>query len=378
MLGKNHTIVTEFLLLGFQNLHNFKILLFTVFLVTYIMTISSNLLIIALVSTSHQLHSPMYFFLAHLSLSDILLITVIVPNMLRLIWGEGGTMSVAGCISQLHFFASSMATESLLLTVMSYDRYLAICHPLRYTTIMNFKLCLQLVIWSWLLGFIFTLFLILPISQLQFCGPNVIDHIFCDFAPLVKHSCSDTSFLEMEDFVLTFPVFLLPFVFIIATYVCIFLTILRIPSTTGRTKAFSTCSSHISVVGTYYGTLIIIYVIPSIEHSFTINKVLSLLYTVVTPFFNPLIYSLRNQEIGAALRRKFQYLTDFWHERRGSLEDLDLLQMTSEKVSGRGIFQQCPVPLSLHHQLPQPAHVCQPLKKLPLRVLCTPGSSSTD
>ncbi|MEE6505914.1 hypothetical protein FKM82_007380 [Ascaphus truei] len=289
MLGKNHTIVTEFLLLGFQNLHNFKILLFTVFLVTYIMTISNNLLIIALVSTSHQLHSPMYFFLAHLSLSDILLTTGFVPNMLRLIWGEGGTMSVAGCISQLHFYFCSGAAESLLLTVMSYDRYLAICHPLRYTTIMNFKLCLQLVIWSWLLGFIFTLFLILPISQLQFCGPNVIDHIFCDFAPLLKHSCSDTSFLEMEDFVLTFPVFLLPFV---------------IPSTTGRQKAFSTCSSHISVVGTYYGTLIMIYVIPSSEHSFTINKVLSLLYTVVTPFFNPLIYSLRNQEIGAALRRK--------------------------------------------------------------------------
>ncbi|XP_075434069.1 olfactory receptor 6B1-like [Ascaphus truei] len=317
MLGKNQTIVTEFLLLGFQNLHSFKILLFSLFLVIYIMTISSNLLIIALVSTSHQLHSPMYFFLAHLSLSDILLTTVFVPNMLRLIWGEGGTMSVAGCICQLHFFASSLATESLLLTVMSYDRYLAICHPLRYTTIMNFKLCLQLVIWAWLLGFIFVLLIILPISQLQFCGPNVIDHIFCDFAPLLKHSCSDSSFLEIEDFVLSIALAPLPFVFIIVTYICIFLTILRIPSTTGRQKAFSTCSSHISVVCTYYGSLIIIYVVPSRGHTFNINKVLSLLYTVVTPFFNPLIYSLRNQEIGSALRRKFQYLTDFWHERRG-------------------------------------------------------------
>ncbi|XP_075434078.1 olfactory receptor 6B1-like [Ascaphus truei] len=317
MLGRNQTIVTEFLLLGFQNLHSFKILLFSLFLVTYIMTISINLLIIALVSTSHRLHSPMYFFLAHLSLTDILLITFIVPNILRIMWGEGGTMSVAGCISQLHFFACSVATECFLLTVMCYDRYLAICHPLRYTTIMDLKLRLLLVIWSWLLGFVLTLILIIPISQLQFCGPNVIDYFFCDFAPLLKHSCSDTSFLEIEVFVLSFPIALLPFNFNIVTYVCIFLTILRIPSTTGRQKAFSTCSSHLTVVCTYYGTLIIIYIIPSREHSFNINKVLSLLYIVGTPFFNPIIYSLRNQEIGAALRKRFQYLTDFWHERRG-------------------------------------------------------------
>ncbi|XP_075434341.1 olfactory receptor 11L1-like [Ascaphus truei] len=298
MPGNNHTIVTEFLLLGFQNLHSFKILLFTLFLVIYVMTLSGNLLIIALVSTSHQLHSPMYFFLAHLSLSDILHTTVIVPNMLRLIWGEGGTMSVAGCICQLYFFSCSGGTECFLLTAMSYDRYLAICHPLRYTTIMNLKLRLLLVIWSWLLGLAVTTILVLPISQLQFCDLNVIDHFFCDFAPLVKHSCSDTSFIEIEIFVLSIPVFLLPFTFILVTYVCISLTILRIPSTTGRKKAFSTCSSHLTVVCTYYGTLITIYAIPSRGHSFNINKFLSLLYTVVTPFFNPIIYSLRNQEIG--------------------------------------------------------------------------------
>ncbi|MEE6505965.1 hypothetical protein FKM82_007421 [Ascaphus truei] len=305
MLEKNHTIVTEFLLLGFYNIHSFKILLFTVFLMVYIMTLSSNLLIIALVSTSHQLHSPMYFFLAHLSLSDILLTMVIFPNMLSLIWGEGGTISVSGCISQIHFSLFSVTTECLLLTVMSYDRYLAICKPLHYATIMDFKLCLQLVIWSWLVAFVVTLFVILQISQLQFCGPNVIDHFFCDFAPLLKHSCSDSSFIEIEGFVISTFVALLPFLFIIVTYICISLAILRISSTTGRKKAFSTCSSHLTVVCTYYGPLITIYVVPTRGHTFNINKILSLLYTAVTPFFNPIIYSLRNQEIGSALRRKF-------------------------------------------------------------------------
>ncbi|MEE6505971.1 hypothetical protein FKM82_007426 [Ascaphus truei] len=305
MLGKNQTIVTEFLLVGFQNLSSFKILLFTLFLMIYIMTFSSNLLIIILVSVSHKLHSPMYFFLAHLSFSDILLTTVIVPKMLHLIWGEGGTISVADCITQLHFFFCTAGTECFLLTVMSYDRYLAICYPLHYTTIMDFKLCLQLAIWSWFLGFLLTLIVIFPISQLQFCCPNVIDHFFCDFAALLKYSCSNTYFIEIEDFVLAFPVIFLPFTFIIVTYICISLSILRIPSTTGRQKAFSTCSSHITVVCTYYGTLITIYCVPSIGHSFNINKVLSLLYTVLTPFFNPIIYSLRNQEIGAALRRRF-------------------------------------------------------------------------
>ncbi|MEE6505968.1 hypothetical protein FKM82_007424 [Ascaphus truei] len=305
MFGKNQTIVTEFLLLGFQNISSFKILLFTVFLMTYIMTLSSNLLIIILVSVSHQLHSPMYFFLVHLSLSDILLTTVIVPKKLHLIWGEGGTMSVADCIRQLHFYSCTLATECFILTVMSYDRYLAICHPLHYTTIMDFKLCLQLAIWSWFLGFVLPLIIIIPISQLEFCCPNIIDHYFCEFAALLKDSCSDTSIIEIEDFVLAIPITFLPFTFIIVTYVCISLSILRIPSTTGKQKAFSTCSSHITVVCTYYGTLITIYCVPSIGHSFNINKVLSLLYTVVTPFFNPIIYSLRNQEIGAVLRRMF-------------------------------------------------------------------------
>ncbi|XP_075433889.1 olfactory receptor 11A1-like [Ascaphus truei] len=305
MLGKNQTIITEFLLLGLENIHSFQMSLFILFFLVYIMALNNNLLIIALVSTSHQLQSPMYFFLANLSLSDILLITIIVPNMLRLIWEEGGTISVAGCISQFYFFSCSGTTECLLLTWMAYDRYLAICHPLHYTIIMNLKFRCQLVIWSWFFGFLLALLLILPISQLQFCGPNVIDHFFCDFAPLVKHSCSDTSFIEIELYFLSVPLTLFPFGFIIVTYVCISLTILRIPSTTGRQKTFSTCSSHLTVVSIYYLTLFTIYVVPSRGHSFNINKVLSLLYTVITPFFNPIIYSLRNQEIRAALRRTF-------------------------------------------------------------------------
>ncbi|XP_075433829.1 olfactory receptor 11L1-like [Ascaphus truei] len=297
MYADNETEVTAFLLLGFNSLQNIKFLLFCLSLTIYIVTISGNVLIISLVSTSHHLHSPMYFFLSHLSLSDLLLTTNVVPNMLHVIIGNGSTISVNGCISQLYFFGVSTVIECFLLTVMSYDRYLAICNPLRYTSIMDLKLQLHLVIWPWLLGFLISLITVITVRSLKFCGPNVINHFFCDLAPLLKLSCSDTTTVEIELLVLSIPIIPLPFVFILGTYVCIFLTIIKIPSSIGRQKAFSTCSSHLIVVGTYYGTLITLYVVPSDGHLSNINKMLSLLYTVVTPLCNPIIYSLRNQEL---------------------------------------------------------------------------------
>ncbi|XP_075434329.1 olfactory receptor 6F1-like [Ascaphus truei] len=300
MRGENQTRVTEFLLLGFRDLQSLRIPVFCLFLGIYIMTVTGNLLIIVLVSTSHKLHPPMYFFLSHLSTTDILITTNIVPNMLHGILGEGATISFNGCITQFYFFAVSATTESFLLTVMSYDRYLAICHPLRYTSIMDISLQYHLSFCSWFFGFILSIIITTQLGMLQFCGPNVIDHIFCDFAPLLELSCTDTSFLKLEQVVLSVPQTFFSFIFIVVTYVSIFLTIFRIPSTSGRQKAFSTCSSHLTVVSSYYGALITIYQVPSRGHSVNLNKVLSLLYIVVTPLFNPIIYSLRSQEIRAA------------------------------------------------------------------------------
>ncbi|XP_075434308.1 olfactory receptor 5P66-like [Ascaphus truei] len=297
----NQTSVTEFILLGFKSLHSINVLLLCLFLKIYMVTITGNLMIIFLVSTSQRLSSPMYFFLSHLSLSDIFLTTNIVPNMLYVILQDGGTMYFIGCITQLYLFGVSAVTECLLLTVMSYDRYLAICNPLRYTSIMGLKLRFHLVTWSWLLGFLLTLITISLVYQLEFCGPNVIDHFFCDLAPLLELSCSDTSLVVISNFLIATPITLIPFILIFVTYVCIFLSIIRISSNTGRQKAFSTCSSHLIVVCLFYGTLITLYVVPSKGHSMNANKVLSLLYTVITPLFNPFIYSLRNQEIRGAL-----------------------------------------------------------------------------
>ncbi|XP_075433426.1 olfactory receptor 11L1-like [Ascaphus truei] len=299
----NQMNFTEFLLLGFEKRHNLNIILFFIFLHVYIMTLSGNILIIALVSSSHHLSSPMYFFLKHLSLCDILLTTNIAPNMLQVILKDGSTISFTSCITQLYFFAVSETAECLLLTVMSYDRYLAICNPLYYTSIMDLKLRLHLVVWSWFISFMISLITVILIDTLQFCNSNVIDHFFCDLAPILELSCSDSSFVESTVFVLSTPVILLPFVFITATYIYIILAILRIHSSTGRQKAFSTCSSHLTLVSIFYGTLISLYMTPSRGHSLKVNKALSLLYTVVTPLLNPIIYSLRNQEIRSAFRK---------------------------------------------------------------------------
>ncbi|XP_071970225.1 olfactory receptor 5G29-like [Engystomops pustulosus] len=300
MSTSNQTVIVDFFLLGFRNLHSFRFLLFTLLLLVYVVTLGGNLLIITLFLSSSILNSPMYFFLSHLSFCDTMFTSDVLPNMLEVIVKEGSTLSVVGCIAQYHVFGFSATTESFLLTVMSYDRYLAICNPLRYTAIMNLSLQVCLVASSWILGLVVTMTSLLLICRLQFCGSNVIDHFFCDVAPLLDLSCSDTSFVKIEIYVSSVPIVLLPFLFIIGSYSSIFWSIVRISSTSGRQKAFSTCSSHLTVVSMYYGTLFAVYVVPTSISSLNLKKILSLLYTVVTPLFNPIIYSLRNQEIKAA------------------------------------------------------------------------------
>ncbi|KAE8620628.1 hypothetical protein XENTR_v10010387 [Xenopus tropicalis] len=297
----NQTSAISFLLLGFQNSQIINEFLFVLFLWIYIVTLFGNLLIIILVITVSALRSPMYALLSQLSLADVLLSTSITPNFLWLLLNGGGTISATGCITQFYFYCVSTVSEFYLLTAMAYDRYLAICSPLHYASIMGFRLCLYMSLSSWGLALIISLVMNLLTFNLQFCGPFVIDHYFCDFAPIIKLSCTDYKALELTDIILGIFITLLPFCFIIYSYVAIGLAILRISSTEGRHKAFSTCSSHLIVVCMYCGTVIIIYMVPSKAHNFNINKILSLLYTVGTPFSNPIVYSLRNNEIKNAL-----------------------------------------------------------------------------
>ncbi|XP_075061722.1 olfactory receptor 1500-like [Mixophyes fleayi] len=300
---RNMTIITEILLLGFPSLHRYKVLTFCLFLAINLLTIGGNLMIIILVSQSKNLQSPMYIFLTQLSFCDILLTTNIVPNMLYIVLSEEGIISLMGCITQFLFFCSSECSECLLLTVMSYDRYLAICKPLRYNAIMNTMLCLKLVIICWAISLSLLLNQALGICKLWFCGPYVIDHFFCDTTPLLELSCSDTYVFELESNLLSIPLLFFPFLVIIISYVYIVFTILRIPSLTGRHKAFSTCSSHLVVVCMFYGSLASIYSLPNKAKSHNLSKLLSLLYTVVTPLVNPIIYSFRNKDIKEAFEK---------------------------------------------------------------------------
>ncbi|XP_075715733.1 olfactory receptor 11L1-like [Rhinoderma darwinii] len=293
--------MTVFFLIGFRGSQWLRIFLFCLLLVVYCGTICGNLLIITLVSTSKNLHTPMYFFISQLSISDILLPTDIVPNMLHLLLYNGGTITFAGCMTQLYFFGASEGFECLLLTVMSYDRYVAICNPLRYTSIMTHECCVKLAATCWLLGFSMVLIHNLTTSRLQFCGLNIIDHFYCDLVPLREISCSDTFIVQLAIMLISIPSVIIPTIIIISSYANIVLAILRIPSNTGRQKAFSTCSSHLTVVSIFYWTLFSVYVFPTKGESSSISKILSLLYTVFTPLINPIIYSLRNKDIKEAI-----------------------------------------------------------------------------
>ncbi|XP_069618717.1 olfactory receptor 11L1-like [Ranitomeya imitator] len=304
MQEKNLTVVNEFFLTGFQATKNMRMFLFSLLLVLYSGTICGNLLIITLVSASKNLHTPMYFFISQLSISDILLPSDIVPNMLHILLNNGGSITFIGCLTQFYFFNVAEGYECLLLTVMSCDRYVAICNPLRYTSIMTSTFCARLVVFFWLVGFSSSFIYIIVLSKLKFCGLNIIDHFFCDLVPLQEISCSDTFPIKLQLYLLSIPFVVIPSIIIVTSYVNIVRAVLQISSNVSRHKAFSTCSSHLTVVSIFYLTLFSVYIFPTKGKSSEGNKILSLLYTVFTPLVNPIIYSFRNKDFKGVIRFK--------------------------------------------------------------------------
>ncbi|XP_069506038.1 olfactory receptor 1G1-like [Ambystoma mexicanum] len=278
--------------------------LFVTFLLVYLITVSGNILIMAAIYTSPHLHSPMYFFLTNLSFIDISYISLIFPQMLAHFFLNGAHISRNECLLQVYFFILMVSTESFLLSAMAYDRYVAICNPLRYLTIMNKAVCVGLAAGSWVTGFMTPIPHTLLISQLSYCKSHTINHFFCDFRVLLTLSCSSTYTVEIFSYIIGSTFGLFPFAFIIMSYVKILSAILRIQSTQGRQKAFSTCASHLTVVILFYISLCSTYMQPASAHLVKGSKILAFSYTALTPLCNPIIYSLKNTEIKNALKKK--------------------------------------------------------------------------
>jgi olfactory receptor len=303
MKGENLTKVSTFILLGFPTAPSLQYVLFLLFLLTYVFVLVENLTIILTVWSSATLQRPMYYFLGSLSFLEVWYVSDIIPKMLDGFLLQHKSISFIGCMTQLYFFISLVGTECVLLASMAYDRYVAICHPLRYQVIMTKGLCVQLVGFSFVSGFTISLIKVYFISSATFCGSNILNHFFCDISPILKLACTDFSTAELVDFILAFIILVFPLLATILSYGHITLAVLRIPSATGRWRAFSTCASHLTVVTIFYMAMIFMYVRPQAIDTRSSNKLISAVYTVLTPMINPLIYCLRNTEFKDGLRK---------------------------------------------------------------------------
>ncbi|XP_012784918.2 olfactory receptor 1E5-like [Ochotona princeps] len=303
MTGSNQSVISEFLLLGIPIQQEHQNLFYVLFLAMYLITVLGNLIIIVLIRLDSHLHTPMYLFLSNLSFSDLCFSSVTVPKLLQIMNSQDPSIPYAACLTQMYFFLFFGDLESFLLVAMAYDRYVAICFPLHYTSIMSPMLCLTLVALSWVLTTFHALLHTLLMARLSFCADNVIHHFFCDMSALLKLSCSDTHVNELVIFIMGGIILVIPFLLITLSYAGIVSSILKVPSAQGIRKAFSTCGSHLSVVSLFYGTLIGLYLVPSADNSPMKETVMSMMYTVVTPMLNPFIYSLRNRDIKGALGR---------------------------------------------------------------------------
>ncbi|XP_006133621.2 olfactory receptor 5AR1-like [Pelodiscus sinensis] len=303
MEGGNHSVVTEFIFSGLTDRQELQVPLFVLFLLIYVVTLVGNGGMILLIMTDPRLHTPMYFFLRSLSFCDLCYSSVTAPKMLLDFLAERKSISYMACAVQMYFSTFFQDTECLLLGVMAYDRYVAICNPLLYTVSMSRRRCNQLVAGVCAVGLLDALALTCCTFQLSFCRSNIINHFYCDMPPLLVLSCSDTRISENAMFASMCYIEVTSIVTILLSYVYIISTIVKIPSAEGRHKAFSTCTFHLAAVGVFYGTILFMYFRPTISYSMDNDKITSVFYTLVIPLLNPLIYSLRNTEVKDALRK---------------------------------------------------------------------------
>uniref|UniRef100_A0A8D1XW78 G-protein coupled receptors family 1 profile domain-containing protein n=1 Tax=Sus scrofa TaxID=9823 RepID=A0A8D1XW78_PIG len=305
MQGANLSAVTEFILIGFSTFPHLQLTFFLLFLLMYLFTLLGNLLIMATIWRERSLHTPMYLFLCALSISEILYTFAIIPRMLADLLSPHHSIAFSACASQMFFSFTFGFTHSFLLTVMGYDRYVAICHPLRYNVLMSPGGCACLVVWSWAGGLVMGLVLTSAIFHLTFCGPNMIHHFFCHMPPLVKLACGDISIVITGVGLVCLSALLGCCLLILLSYAFIVAAILRIPSAEGRHKAFSTCVSHLTVVIVHYGFASIIYFKPKGPQSLEGDTLMGITYTVLTPFLSPIIFSLRNKELKNTMKKTF-------------------------------------------------------------------------
>ncbi|XP_075042071.1 olfactory receptor 5AR1-like [Mixophyes fleayi] len=299
----NGTELTEFRILGFYELPHLQFSLFITFLLIYLMAFSGNVTILVIIYMEPRLHTPMYFFLCNLSFLDITFTSTVLPKLLHICLTGYQKITYLGCVTQMFFFVICVVSEYCLLAVMAYDRYMAICHPLRYSSIMTFKVCICLSSVSWFCGLLDSTTYLSLLSEYSFCKSNVINHLFCDLKPLLKLSCSGTQSVESAIQVSGALFGFTPLIFIAISYIFIISSILRIRSNKGKRKAFSTCSSHITVIILFFGIILAMYMRPKSAYSIEQDKVFSVLYIFCIPMLNPVIYSLRNDDVKKALRK---------------------------------------------------------------------------
>ncbi|XP_004430708.1 PREDICTED: olfactory receptor 2A2-like [Ceratotherium simum simum] len=305
-MGSNQSWVTEFILVGFQLSAEMEVLLFWIFSLLYIFSLLANGMILGLICLAPSLHTPMYFFLSHLAIIDMSYASNNVPKMLANLVNQNRTISFAPCIMQTFLYLGFAHTECLILVVMSYDRFVAICHPLHYTVIMNWRVCTVLPVTSWSCGFILALVHAILLLRLPFCGPREVNHLFCEILSVLKLACGDTWINQVV--ILADGVYVLvgPLCLMLVSYMRILWAVLKIQSKDSRRKAFSTCSSHLCVVGLFFGIAVVVYMVPESNQQEEQEKTLSLFHSLFNPMLNPLIYSLRNAQVKGALYRALQ------------------------------------------------------------------------